>query len=47
MNLPIDPAEYPGTPEYQEELEIRRRKCLARRWAALEDAKKDFRVRRK
>ena len=47
MTLPIDPAEYPGTPEYQEELEIRRRKSLARRWAALEDAKEDFLVHRK
>ena len=36
-NLPIDPAEYPGTPEYEEIYQERHRRALQRRLEAAQD----------
>ena len=35
--LPLEPSEYPGTPEYEELREERKRRALQRRWYAVED----------
>ena len=42
MDLPIDPIEYPGTPEYREYQEERRHRRLYQRFVEYEARLDDF-----
>ena len=46
MDLPIDPVDFPGTPEYQEALEERQQRAYYLRLAALEEQMEEHALRR-
>ena len=46
INVPIDPEDYPGTPEYQENLQRRRMRIQEMRLEMLDDDNQRFFLRR-